>query len=71
MVQVPLVSDDAVPPAAMVQSVGVVEAKLTPRPEEAVAVKTTPVSATSGEGMAGKVMACGAAWLIKKATVDG
>ena len=65
MVQVPLVSDETGVVPAMLQMAGVVEAKLTVEPEEAVAVRPTLVRATCEPGF-GKVMVC-PAWLTKKA----
>ena len=61
--QFPLMSEEAVVPETE-QTVGVVEVYMTVKPEDAVAVRPTLVSATC-VGMAGKVMVC-AAWLIKK-----
>ena len=58
MMQVPIVSDEAVVPETE-QIVGVVEVYMTVKPEEAVAVRPTLVSAT-WVGTAGKVMVCAA-----------
>ena len=70
MVQVPLMSSEAVlAPAPTVQTVGVVEAKATVRPELAVAVRArldTPV----WFGIAGKVMVW-VAWLTQKLWLTG
>ena len=57
MVQLPYSSSDAVLPET-VHTAGVVEEKVTDRPELAVADRATLVDAICPSGMDGKVMVC-------------
>ena len=69
MVQVPEMSSEAVVPET-VQTVGVVDVKLTVRPELAVADKPSAVVATSVAVMAGNVMLW-ASFTVKLSEISG